>query len=462
MTPGRHERRGVHAGHERVLRGAEDLLALGTADAGGDGGGAAQRVPRRLGGGRGEAGDGVVHAATVAAGQHGPEDRHAERAARGPRRVVDRGADARLGERQRAHDGVGGRRHRVAHAEAEHDQGGGHEPVGAAGVGEAEQRQADRRRTAGRPATTSFAPIRSVMRADSGPATIRPAAIGQRAETGLERAVAEDALEVLGEEEDRPEQREEGQRDGDARGREAAVAEQRGVEHRRRGAPLPGGERGQRRGGEGEPPRTGPSVQPRSGASMIAHTSAVSPAVESAKPRHVERGRRRVAGLRHEEAPAQQRDRDHRQVDEEDPAPVACSTSQPPATGPDRDADAGHAGPDADRPAALVRREHGGQDRQRRGHDERAAEAHQRPRGDQHPRAGGDRRGGGTGAEDQQAERQRAPAAEAVAERAGGEQQAGEHEHVGVHDPLELRRGRAELAFKRRQRDVEDRVVEAR
>ena len=49
-------------------------------------------------------------------------------------------------------------------------------------------------------------------------------------------------------------------------------------------------------------------------------------------------------------------------------------------------------------------------------------------------------------AEHHQAELQRAAPAEAVAEAAGGEQQAGEHERVGVDHPLQLavawRRGR--------------------
>ena len=63
-------------------------------------------------------------------------------------------------------------------------------------------------------------------------------------------------------------------------------------------------------------------------------------------------------------------------------------------------------------------------------------------------------------AEDGKADGEAALAAEAVAERAGGEQQAGEDEHVGVDDPLQLGAGRAEVALERRQRDVEDGVVE--
>ena len=44
---------------------------------------------------------------------------------------------------------------------------------------------------------------------------------------------------------------------------------------------------------------------------------------------------------------------------------------------------------------------------------------------------------------------------------AGGEQQAGEHDRVRVDDPLQLRALGAEVAHDRRQRDVEDRVVDA-
>ena len=49
-----------------------------------------------------------------------------------------------------------------------------------------------------------------------------------------------------------------------------------------------------------------------------------------------------------------------------------------------------------------------------------------------------------------QAERQRALAPEAVAERAGGQQHAGEDEHVDVDDPLQLRGGGVEVALQRR------------
>ena len=83
-----------------------------------------------------------------------------------------------------------------------------------------------------------------------------------------------------------------------------------------------------------------------------------------------------------------------------------------------------------------------------RDHDERGRGADE----------GGDRR---SGAEHEQADHQRAAAAELVAHRARGEQQAGEHQRVGVDDPLQLAGARVQLLDQRGQRDVEDRVVDA-
>ena len=105
--------------------------------------------------------------------------------------------------------------------------------------------------------------------------------------------------------------------------------------------------------------------------------------------------------------------------------------------------------------------EDGGDDRQRRRHDERAADAHQRARGDQHlgaRRPGADRPS--RGRRSARPKRERALAAEAVAERARGEQQTGEDQHVGVDDPLQLGARRAEVALEGGQGDVEDGVVE--
>ena len=63
-------------------------------------------------------------------------------------------------------------------------------------------------------------------------------------------------------------------------------------------------------------------------------------------------------------------------------------------------------------------------------------------------------------AEQHQADGQRSLASVLVAERAGGEQQAREHDDVRVEDPLDVGAARAEVAHDRGQRDVEDRVVD--
>ena len=194
--------------------------------------------------------------------------------------------------------------------------------------------------------------------ADSGPPRISPAATGISAQPALERAVAEHELQVLREEEDRPEEREERQRDRAAGGREAAVAEQAHVEHRLADAQLPARRtRRARRAARAKPPRITPSVQPRAGASMIAQTSAAEAEAREREAARVEARLRRVARLRHQPAPGEQRGDDDREVDEEDEAPVAVLDQPAAGHGPDHDAEAGDGGPDADRLGALVRGE---------------------------------------------------------------------------------------------------------
>ena len=79
---------------------------------------------------------------------------------------------------------------------------------------------------------------------------------------------------------------------------------------------------------------------------------------------------------------------------------------------------------------------------------------------DERRHAAGERGRGRRGTEDDEAEGERALAPEPVAEAAGGEQQAGEHERVGVDHPLEVADARAEVAHQGGQRDVDDRVVD--
>ena len=86
-----------------------------------------RRVDRRLR--RGLAGEEVGDLAAVDRRHDAADDRDAERATHLAGGVVDRGADAGLGERQRAHDRVGRRRHHERHAHGED-----HEPPHDVGV----------------------------------------------------------------------------------------------------------------------------------------------------------------------------------------------------------------------------------------------------------------------------------------------------------------------------------------
>ena len=90
-------------------------------------------------------------------------------------------------------------------------------------------------------------------------------------DAGLQGAVAEHELELLGDEEARPEQGEEHQRDAGVGGAEPGVAEEADLEHRVVGVQLPGDERG--RAATTPTPnaeRIGVEPQPLVGASMSA------------------------------------------------------------------------------------------------------------------------------------------------------------------------------------------------
>ena len=133
-------------------------------------------------------------------------------------------------------------------------------------------------------------------------------------------------------------------------------------------------------------------------------------------------------------------------VDEEDRGPVEVLEQQAAEERAEADADRGHAGPDADRLAALLAREDVGDDRQRRRHDQRAADAHGGADGDELRRTESTRRTARLAPPNSASPAlQRALAAEAVAERAHRQQQAGEHEQVGVDDPLQRRAGGVEM-----------------
>ena len=194
---------------------------------------------------------------------------------------------------------------------------------------------------------------------------------------------------------------------------------------------------------------------------MIAHISAIRPVPDSAAP--AQSIRRAAASSDSGTTRRPSRDRQHaqRHVDDEDRAPPEVVEQVAADDRAERDAEPGGRGPDADgRPPLALVLEHADQQRQRRGHDQRGARAHHRARRDQRPDAARVRRRRRGGAEHEQPGEQHAPASVAVAERPGEQQQPGERERVRVDHPLELAEVRVELAHQRRQRDVDDRVVD--
>ena len=168
----------------------------------------------------------------------------------------------------------------------------------------------------------------------------------------------------------------------------------------------------------------------------------------------------RVARLGHQPHAGQEGHERHRHVDKEDRVPVEVLEQQAADERAEADADRGRAGPDADRLSALVAREDVRDDRQRRRHDQRAADAHDRPDGDELSRGLDEEDRQAREAEQRDACLQGALAAEAIAERAEREKQAGERHQVRVDHPLQRRAGCIEVLLQGRQGDVEDRVVE--
>ena len=136
-----------------------------------------------------------------------------------------------------------------------------------------------------------------------------------------------------------------------------------------------------------------------------------------------------------------------------------CSSSKPPVIGP---SPMPSAETPAHTPIALPRSFAVGEDvrddRERRRHDERPADAIERRVAMSWP--GGRQRRRNEPTRTRQSPTCSAPPAEAVAQAPGGEQQAREDQRVRVDHPLQLAVGRVELARERRDRDVEDRVVE--
>ena len=201
-------------------------------------------------------------------------------------------------------------------------------------------------------------------------------------------------------------------------------------------------------------------VQPFDGASMIAHTSVVRPEIDMAKPGMSSRGAAGSLDSGTSQWPASSAAATNGRLTRKTAFQLACSISQPPATGPmamPRPDTPAHtpiafARSSAGKTAVMIDSVEGMMKApptpiRARVAISIAGEVASAERPEPRPKTA-------------RPKRERPLAAEAVAESTRGEQQAGEDEHVRVDDPLQLGAGCAEVVLQRGERDVEDGVVE--
>ncbi len=166
-----------------------------------------------------------------------------------------------------------------------------------------------------------------------------------------------------------------------------------------------------------------------------------------------------MPALRYEDYRGYQGGEDDRHVQQEDRAPPVPAEQPAAHDRTQRDPDACDAGPGPDCLDPFLAGKDVDENRQGGRHDHGAADPHQRPRDDQLRRRASVRAEHTRRGEHHKAEQQEPLAAEPVAERSHREQEPGEHQDVGIDDPLQRRRGRAELPLQRRHRNVDDGVV---
>ena len=374
------------------------------------------------------------------------EHGHAEGAAELAGGVVHGRADAGLAERHRRHDQRGERRHGQRHAGGQGQDRAVGVPDGRVDARAARRARGRRRRSRGRSATTRATPKRFDQLGHLRGERHHHDGHRQLEQAGLERRVAEHQLEVLRHEEERAEHGEEDQRHAAGRHAEAAVAEEAQVEHRVRGVQLPDHEQAEGDDGEAEGGE-------RRGARPAVERAFDDPVDERAEADDRQERRRgcRAAAARGRATsgsrirPATRARMITGTLTRNTEPHQKCSSRKPEATGRWR-RHRRRCRPRWRWPWGARGREDVGEDRQRGGHDEGGGEAHERPGGDDLVEDVGD--GGQAGADEEQdeADLQGALAAEAVAEGAGGEEQPGEDEGVGVDHPLQGGGGGVEVA----------------
>lgn len=388
------------------------------------------------------------------------EDRHAQQAAHLPRRVEHAGRNARARSRHRRQRDVGHGRHRQRGARGGQQHGQRQPAVGAL--------DADRQQKQIAGGSDEQAQRHQPSRADPRDQPARRQVGRQQhhrhRQEGQPRARRRQPLldlEEQAEDEDQPVVGEVDDDAGQGRHREGRRPEQRQGQHRRPAARFDVEES---RGGRHEQQQAArhPRTRPSEPADLHQrHGQRGQRQDRRGLPRPVQTTRmpRRVGGDVFEGQPAAQHA--DGQVDGEDAAPAPMGDQQPAHHGPGRQRQAGDAAPPAQGAAAPQLVGKGAlQQGQRVGHQQRGAYALHDARRHQHGETGGEtasRRGQGEQPETAQKD---PPRAEAVAQRAAGQQQRGEGQRIGVDHPLQAGDVGGELLPQGIQRHIDDAHVQ--
>lgn len=151
------------------------------------------------------------------------------------------------------------------------------------------------------------------------------------------------------------------------------------------GAQLPRDERPEQHHRHGEPAE-GDRMRPTVGGRLDDGVGeADQPSDRQQRPGGVQGGGVGVARVGHQCPGGHQRGRHDGDVDQEHRPPPEVAEQPSPDDGTKQDPTGGDPRPDADRPSALALGEGVGDDRKRRGHDQRGAHAHGRTGGDERP-----------------------------------------------------------------------------
>ena len=288
---------------------------------------------------------------------------------------------------------------------------------------------------------------------------MNPIADGTRPQAGLERRQAEDQLQVLRDEQEVADGHEDRQEVDGERRVEGRDPEQAQVDHRVRQRQLAADEQD----ADDEPDddgRTGSGAKP---SWAICFRPKMTARIATSDMPALSRSSRPAFGSlvlgQHDRSEDQQQAHD-RQGEQEDRAPPEVLEQDAAEHRADRAAGRERRDPDADRDAPLPRvLEHAEDERQGRWREGGAGDAQQRPADDQHLGAGRERREERHGPERGRTDEQELAPADAVAERAHRDEEAGDHEPVDVDDPQQLGAARLEVRADRRHRQVQDRQV---